>query len=154
MRTLPLAVLALCVPVMMSAQTRFPSSEESLRGVKQVMLLMDFQDSGADTTSLRNHIELRLRQAGFKVVESSSDEVQLQANVMSNKGLRVFDYSLNYRCIVRKIGNPFDSFYATAWRYSGIATVGENYFEEGFKTAIDQTLDAFLNVWMKVNASQ
>lgn len=125
--------------------------EQALAGVKRIGLYLDVQNCPIDTSEIRNHVELRLRQAGLIVADDEIQHVAMRG-VCVGKDLIGLSYSTDFRTLVYVIREKPERYWATVWSSGlGVFTVGASKFSESFTHTMDEEIDRFLNEWLKAN---
>ena len=160
-----IAVLALAVGFVASVVAADTELERrtlaGLTGVEVVVEPMDpaAEKDGLTTSTLRTDVELKLRQAGIRVL--TSDE-RLAApgmpylylrvgTIKDEEGLYAYDIDLELKQEVRLTRNPALSLMATTWRVAGwVGTIGSRNLSK-VRERVRDTVDQFINAYLAAN---
>ena len=137
------------------------SPKENLQGIGPVCVVVSIngtlpQDNNLLIEAVRPDIELRLRQAGIKVVELPSAEAVLTVQVLAvpapDETVSSWSTVTNvteWTHIIRR-GQHY-GLWSTNWSYSHINIAGRSRFFDAFKRAITEQITSFLNEYLAAN---
>ena len=167
------ALLVVCTAAPAVAQTRnadtaettsrFLSPNETMKDVRTVIVRVSEiknLEQQITKTTLRDAIELRLRQAGVTVMDSSVEEnllfpeVRLRVNALvDSDGLVAYNLSLEFIRIITVPNVADDQLYAEAvlWAKNKIVTVGRSGFSRSLEEEVDGYATAFVNAYLEQN---
>jgi hypothetical protein len=141
------------------AQTQQDKNLAGLRTVKVVIEHLDADEThaGIDSIRLRTTIELRLRQAGLRVVGQGNGALPFVyfkvAATESNTtpGLWFLGVNLELNEPVQLLRTKALG-WAGTWTTSTTGLVGQNDLDETVEKASGRLLDQFVNAWLAANA--
>ena len=168
--TLPLVLALLLVsPRSIADDTRYiaKSDAEILHNVKSICVLIEeispeAQKDGLSKQAIQTDVELRLRQAGIKVIpfdEGAKSSVEggstlyVVVNCLKMRDLPVYAYSIDVELedVVKLTREPHTTvFSAITWDRGSVGSVGALHIDSIRCTVKDMT-DAFLNDYLKAN---
>jgi hypothetical protein len=160
-----LAMLIAASPLAPSAQES-ADSRESLRGVSNVLVVVDINSGGANVLSestLRTQVELALRRSGIGIADRDSVSRSTAVLAASFTALRLknqggvntgyaVSYSLEVRQPVSLVRKPNTVLIVATWSGSGILAGSDDTTASHVRKTLDDLLDQFCNDYLSVNA--
>jgi hypothetical protein len=136
-------------------------SVTSLRGVRTVHVVIETLPAaavaaGVDTSTFQTAVELRLREAGLRVVGSGAIDdgtlyvqvTPVETNVPGYWALGLNVLFLQAATLRRE---PHAPVFVSTWGASGVHAAGVKVLDEAIRKDIDRYVDQFLNVWLEAN---
>jgi hypothetical protein len=145
----------------MSASAQF-RAVQTLKGIEQVCVSVeDFTSealaAGVDSAAVQTQVELRLREAGIRVVKCESTRalptVYVNINVGPSRGVPGVWYIAYSLALIQAVALPrLDiSTRAITWQTGGAGTFGASRLTSTMREATEHLLDDFANDWLSVN---
>jgi hypothetical protein len=127
--------------------------EQALKGLRSVDLRLDIEQTGVDTVTLRNHLELRLRQAGLLVVPEATSTLRVDCLAVGDTpGVIGYSCGTAFQDVVTRYEPRAERFFAILWEgHRSVGRVGSATLESTIGVVIDARIDEFLNLWLKMN---
>jgi hypothetical protein len=133
---------------------RARNNSDALRGLKGFWVLIGVGDVPVDTTTIRNRVELKLRQNGIRIGPDEAAALTLQCVAVAADKPGISGYSCwlgVHQLVVRTSPSPL-RLDAETWRTRPhVSTVGSYNLRDSMARNIDVLCDEFLNDWFKAN---
>jgi hypothetical protein len=160
-------VVLLLAATAATAQGDNESSRETLRGLKEVEVLIESltpeaEANGLDKSAIQTDVELTLRQAGIKVLTGAkalaapgAPALYVRVSTFRRKtepGFYSFSMEVRLEQSVRLERDPrMRALLAATWSSSGyIGTVGSANLKE-LRNSLKDEMNQFINAWLSVN---
>ena len=153
---LALALLFFAVPVRAGDG---PTERASLKGITSIQVLIepirpDAERDGLTTTQLEADVELRLRQAGIRVVPLANDFLQVHVLTVKNPDGRFYAYNVSvvfYQVVVpmRHVKEQ-TSLLAATWSVALLGVIPTGNLRDVRSHAADQ-VNNFINAYLEQN---
>jgi len=157
-----LAFMLVHVSPALSDSPRERATLAGLTGVGVVVEAMDpdAEKDGLTTSTLRTEVELKLRQAGIRVlteaeraVAPGSPFLYLRVATMKSDGVGVYIYNITLELVqeVRLTRNPAITMLATTWRVGGFLGIIQHRNLSQVRESVRDVMDQFLNAYLAAN---
>ena len=176
-RSVLTVAVMIAVAIAAAPQGSHSSGRESLRGLKQLCVVVedlgsDIQNDGLDRSAVQTDVEVKLRLAGIQVVtcqEASKTPggpllvVNINSMLAKDLGLYAVNVELSFEQTVLLEHLEFRQdahvetnpdvwrIFATTWIDSGLLTVGKTRVSQAVRDSIRDKVDKFINDYLAVN---
>jgi hypothetical protein len=154
-----LALSAIAVLLLASGSRLFASdskyARETLRGINGVSVLVEGLDAdavrdGLTRDQIQTDVELRLRKAGINVVTEGSPRLYIDANLLKDTNVYIYDCSVALEQFVTVETNGVSAI-APTWSGAITGRVGSSKMPRAIRDEVGDLVDKFVNAYLSVN---
>ena len=154
-----LALSAIAVLLLASGSRMFAAdskyARETLRGINSVSVLVEDLDAdevrdGLTKDQIQTDVELRLRKAGINVVPQGSPTLYIDANLLKDTNLYIYDCSVALEQFVTVETNGVSTI-APTWSGATTGRVGSSNMPRAIRNTVGDLVDKSLNAYLSVN---
>lgn len=154
-----LAMVLLVAAGAATGQSDSEATRRSLKGLEGVRVLVESlsaeaERDGLNETTIQTDVELKLRQAGIRVLTKETGPylyISVNASLQTDFRLYAFAISVEFNQSVRLDRDP-DVWIpgAVTWRVGGVGSVGQFKLRQ-LRDSIRDYVDQFINAYLSVN---